>query len=97
MLEVLTFFSPRYGIQLTLVISILLGLVLIGDTALLLLRNESYIPFLNQLHLYTRILLAIFFALATIRNWQLLQSLRYREPAYQTDADDYDDRRPWER
>lgn len=95
MLEVLTFLTPRYGVQLTLGLSILIGLALLADTALLFIQGQSYIPWLNELHPYTRIFIAIFFAIATVRNWQLLQM--YRAPLRGHRADDYEDRSPWER
>ena len=97
MMEVLTFFSPRYGLQLTLVVSILIGLAFIADVALYFLHGESYIPYVRDLHPYTRIFLAIIFALVVSRNWQILQIIRAQQKAYDTRSDEYDDREPWER
>ena len=98
LMEVLSFVSPRYGLELTLWFSVLLGGVLIADTVWFLLGNRSEIPYLNQIGWNGRLLLAIFFVLATVRNWQLLQHVRAQRRGYSEPVDDYDDdRRPWER
>jgi hypothetical protein len=97
MMEILDFVSPRYGVQLTLWLSILVGLTIIADTALFLLGHGSFIPFINEIGTLGRIIMAVFFAIATMRNWQLLQMIRGQQRRYQTDSDAYDDRAPWER
>jgi hypothetical protein len=93
MLELLSFVTPRYGIQLTLGLSILIGLAVLADTAILLIKGRSYIPWMNTLHPYIRIFIAIFFAINTAQNWHLLQ--RSRVTVRQ--AEEYDDRSEWEK
>jgi len=95
LMELLTFLTPRYGVQITLGLSILIGLVVLADTAFLLVQGRSYIPWVNTLHTYIRIFIAIFFAMTTAQNWQLLQ--RYRAPFLARRTNDYEDRSPWER
>jgi hypothetical protein len=97
MMEIFDFVSPRYGVQATLWVSILLGLAIIADTVAYLLGHGSVIPFINQLGQIGRIIMAVFFALAVMRNWQLLQMIRDQRRAYSTDSDAYDERTPWER
>jgi hypothetical protein len=97
LMEVLGFLSPRYGFELTLWFSILLGIVLISDTVWLMLGHRSELPYLNQLGYTARVFLGVFFVLATIRNWQYLQYARAMRRGYQEPVDDYGDRSPWER
>lgn len=95
MMELLDFVSPRYGVQLTLWLSILVGLAIIADTVAYVLGHGSLIPFINQIGTIGRVIMAIFFAIATMRNWQLLQEIRAQRRPYQSDYDD--DQGQWQR
>jgi stage IV sporulation protein FB len=95
--EILSFISPRYGFEAMLWFSILLGLVLLADTAWMLLGNPSELPYLNQLGPNSRIILGLFFLLATIRNWQILQYVRAVRRQHAAEYSQVDDREPWER
>ena len=98
LLEVLNFLSPRNGLVLTLGISIVLGVAYVAYTfAVRYLHQMREIPLVEGVSLPANVLLAIFIALATMRNWQLLQHARARRRGYQDAVDDYDDREPWER
>ena len=95
MLEVFTFVSPRYGAQWTLLLSIVIGLVVIGNAVSLLLGHGTFIPYMQVLGRLNWYLIVVFFALATIRNWQYLQMVRAQSQRYETD--DYGERAPWDR
>jgi hypothetical protein len=91
MLEIFSFVSPRNGLTITLWLSILIGLAIIADTAAFLLGHGSVIPFLQNLGDTIRVIMAVFFAIATIHNWQLLQIARSQRRQYSI-YDDHDDR-----
>jgi hypothetical protein len=99
MLEVLNLISPRSGLVWTLVISIVLGIAYIVYTvAVRLLHQMPEIPLVEGLTLPASVILAVFFAITTMRNYQLLgmaRSMQRQRSSY----DDYrdDDRAPWER
>jgi hypothetical protein len=97
-MEVLDFVSPRYGVQWALWLSILIGLAIIADTVAFVLGQGSVIPFIRELSMPMRVILAVFFALATMQNWQFLQMVRAQRRQYSS-YNDYrdDDRAPWER
>jgi hypothetical protein len=95
MLEVISFFVPRRGLVLTLFISIVLGLLYIAYMVGVYLRMVPVIRLPGGAWLPIGIFLAIFMALATIKNWQLFTLLRAQQRA--TYTDDYDDRAPWDR
>lgn len=103
MLEVFNLLSPRNGLVLTLVISILVGVAyVVYVVAVVFLRTmtEVPVPLVEGVRLPANIILAIFFAIATMRNWQILQyALAQRRQAGRYEYDDYrdDDRAPWER
>jgi hypothetical protein len=95
MMELLTWVSPRNGVAWTLIISIAIGVAVIADTVMLFVGPRTFIPYLDMLHPTTRILMAVFFAIATMRNWQYLQMVRASSRRYETD--DYGERAPWDR
>ena len=96
MLELLSVLSPRSGLLWTLGLSILFGLAYIAYTvAVRFLQSMNEIPLVEGVRLPANIILAVFIALATARNWQLLQYFRAQQRGYPTD--DYDDQAPWER
>lgn len=98
LLEVLTLVTPRNGLVLTLGLSIILGIAYIAYTfAVLYLRRIQQIPLVEGVTLPANIFLAIFIALATMRNWQLLQYALAQRRGYREPVDDYDDRAPWGR
>jgi len=101
MMELLSIVTPRWGLLLTVIISIAVGLAYIAYTVAVLLNHFRPIILFEDVRLPASIILSIFFALAVLQNWQILQmilaqrrQLRGREQYH----DDYDDdRRPWER
>lgn len=95
MMEILTVFSPRHGLVVTLIISIALGILYVAYMIAVYLKFFPVIQLPGGGFLPIGIFLAIFMALATVRNWQLLQMVRAQTRTYQTD--DYGDRAPWER
>ena len=98
MLEILSVISPRNGLVLTLGISIVLGIAYIAYTvAVRYLRQMQPIPLPGGVFLPANILLAIFIALATMRNWELLRHARSMRRGYDEPVDDYGDHAPWER
>jgi hypothetical protein len=98
-LEIFSFVSPRYGLIATLILSILVGLAVIADTASFLLGHGSLVPlFWKGLSLVMRVILGIIFAIATMNNWALLQRALAARRGQVRAYDDYeDDRAPWER
>jgi len=96
-LEIFGYLSPRYGLIVTLWLSILIGLAVIADTVALLLGHGSVIPFIQELSVTMRVIMAIFFAIALMHNWQLLQIALAQRRQYSADYDAHDDRAPWER
>lgn len=98
LLEVLNFVSPRNGLVLTLVVSVIVGIAYIGYTVAVLYFRQPQIPLPGGVSLPANVLLAVFIALATMQNWQFLQHARTMRRGYQEPVDEYDDdRRPWER
>jgi hypothetical protein len=96
LLEVLSAVTPRHGLALTLVVSILLGLAYIGYTvAVRYLHQMRPIQLPGGVFLPANELLAIFIALATIRNWQLLQHVRFARHGYREPIDEYEDEHTW--
>jgi hypothetical protein len=96
MLEILNLLSPRSGLALTLGLSIVFGLAYIVYTvAVRFLHNMRELPLVENVTLPANVFLAVFIALATARNWQLLQIVRSQQRSWQ--AGDYEDRSPWER
>jgi hypothetical protein len=99
MLEVLSMISPRSGLVMTLVISIVAGVAYIAYViAVLYLHQMRPIPLPGGVNLPANTLLAIFIAMATMRNWQFLQYALAARRGYREPVDDYDDERaPWDR
>jgi stage IV sporulation protein FB len=97
MLEVLSAVSPRNGLVMTLGISIAVGLAYIAYTVAVYFGKLREVPLVENIVLPASIILSVFLALATMRNWQLLQYARASRRGYQEPVDDYDDRSPWER
>lgn len=95
MLELLMLASPRKGLLATLWISIILGVLYIIYMVGVYLRFLPVIQLPGGAWLPIGIFLAIFMAIATVRNWQLLQEVRSQLRIYR--SDDYGDRAPWER
>jgi stage IV sporulation protein FB len=96
MLEVLNLISPRSGLALTLVVSIVVGLAyIVYVVAVKFLHNMREIPLIEGHTLPANVFLAIFIALATAHNWQLLGYVRAQQRSYTTD--DYEDQAPWEK
>jgi len=96
MLEVLNLISPRSGLALTLVVSIIVGLAyIVYVVAIRFLHNMREIPLVEGHMLPANVFLAIFIALATAHNWQLLGYVRAQQRPYPTD--DYEDQAPWEK
>jgi hypothetical protein len=99
LLEILTVVSRRNGLVWTLGLSVVGGLAYVAYTAAVYFGYIRELPLVEHVTLPASLLLAVFLLMATLRNFQLLQSARaarrgYREPGY----DDYDDdRRPWDR
>jgi stage IV sporulation protein FB len=93
--EVLSSLFGRAGIMLTLVISIAVGIAYIAYFVLTRFGHMAPIPLPGGEFLPASIFVAVFFAIATIRNFQLLQMLRAQGRRYE--ADDYGERAPWDR
>jgi hypothetical protein len=98
MLEVLNLMSPRSGLVLTLVISIAVGMAYIAYVAaVVLFKTMREIPLVQGLFLPASIILAVFFAITTMRNFQLLGMARAMQRQRSSYDDYHDDRAPWER
>jgi len=97
MLEVLTLASPRNGLAMTLWLSILVGVAYIAYTVAVLMGRLPEVEIVDGWVLPASIILAVFFALSVMQNWQTLQVIRSQRTMYRTDVDEYDDRAPWER
>ena len=98
LLELLSVVSPRNGLVWTLGISILMGIAYICYViAVRYLHYMRPIPLPGGVSLPANELLAIFIALATMQNWQLLQYARATRGRPSEPVDDYGDRSPWER
>jgi hypothetical protein len=100
MFELLNLVSPRNGLVWTLVISIALGIAYIVYTvAVRFMHQMAEIPLIEGVRLPASVILAVFFGIATARNWQLLQMARAmqqrQQPNYRDEYDD--DREPWRR
>jgi hypothetical protein len=98
MLEVMTLLSPRNGLNWTLWVSVLVGGAYVAYTAAVWLnymREQVIVP---GVVLPASIILAVFFLLAVMNNWQALQEIRAMRRGYQDPVeDDYGDHAPWER
>jgi stage IV sporulation protein FB len=97
MLELLSLASPGAGLVLTLVISIVVGLAYIAYTVAVLMGHLKTIELVEGVRLPASIIVSVFFALAVIQNWQVLQFVLSRRRPHGTETDEYDDRRPWEK
>jgi stage IV sporulation protein FB len=95
-LEVLSLISPGAGLLLTLVISIVVGLVYIAYSVAVYLGHLREIQLMEGVRLPASIIVSVFFALAVVQNWQVLQYVLSRRRSARGDTDEYDDRRPWE-
>jgi hypothetical protein len=94
-MELLTWVSPRHGVAWTLWLSIAIGVVVVGNAVSLLLGRGTFIPYMEILGQINWILIAVFFSLGVLRNWQLLQMVRSQSRRYE--SDDYGERAPWDR
>jgi stage IV sporulation protein FB len=97
LLEVMNFVTPRNGLVLTLGISVVLGVAYVVYTFAVVYMRQPEIPLVRGVTLPASVLLAIFIALATMQNWQLLQYARAQRRGYREPVDDYGDRDPWDR
>jgi stage IV sporulation protein FB len=97
MLEVFMAVSPRNGLVWTLGSSILVGLAYIAYAVAVYFGKLQEIPLFDKLVLPSSILVSIFLAMATIRNFQLLQYANTARRMFQNPADEYDELAPWER
>jgi stage IV sporulation protein FB len=97
MLEVFNLVSPRNGLVMTLVISILVGVAYIAYSVLVFLAYLPNIRVWGKVPLAS-IFVAVFFALSVMQNWQILGYARAQRRQFST-YDDYgdDNRAPWER
>jgi stage IV sporulation protein FB len=93
--EILTAMLGRTGMLLTLVLSIAVGIAYIAYVALVYFNHMDHIPLPGKERLPASIFVAVFFAIATMRNWQILQMVRAQGRRYE--ADDYGEKSPWER
>jgi hypothetical protein len=97
MLEVLNAASPRNGLVVTLVVSIAVGLAYIAYTAAVYFGKLREVLLVENMVLPASIILSVFLALATMRNWQLLQYALAQRRGYRQPVDDDYDHAPWER
>jgi hypothetical protein len=98
LLELLSVASPRNGFLWTLLISIVVGIAYIAYTVgVLYLGAIRPIPLPGGVSLPANVLLAVFIALATMQNWQLLPYARAMRGSRREPVDDYGDHAPWER
>jgi hypothetical protein len=97
MLEIFSLMSPRHGLAMTLVISILVGIAYIAYSVAVYLGHVREIELWNGVYLYSSLFISIFFALSVMQNWETLQIVRAQQKTYDTRSDEYDDRAPWER
>src|SRR5262249_45776451 len=97
MLEIFTLISPRRGLVMTIVVSIIVGLAYIAYVAAVLLGDMRPIPLFRAAFLPVSVILAVFSGISTAHNWQILQIVRAQQRSYRTDQDEYDERAPWER
>jgi hypothetical protein len=97
MLEVFTLMSPRNGLVWTLVISILVGVAYITYTVLEYLGRMREVVIWPGQTLPASIIVAVFFALSVMQNWQLLQYARAQQRQFSSYDDRDDERAPWER
>lgn len=96
MLEVFQFISPGYGLMGTLLVSILVGMAYVAYTAAVYFRHMKEV-IVEGVPLPAAPIVAIFFALSVMQNWQLFQIVRAQgRPTSAYDEHD-DDRRPWGR
>jgi hypothetical protein len=95
LLELLNLLSPRHGLWLTLVISVVLGVAYIAYTAAVLLGYMASLRLPGGVWLPPSIIVSVFMAMTTFRNWDLLRLARAQQRGHRTD--DYEDRSPWER
>jgi len=97
MLEIFSLMSPRHGLTMTLVVSILVGVAYIAYSVAVYLGYLREVELWNGVYLYSSLFISIFFALSVMQNWETLQMVRAQQKAYDTRSDEYDDRAPWDR
>jgi hypothetical protein len=97
LLEVLNLVTPRNGLVLTLIASIICAIAYIAYTVGVVYLRQPRIPLPGGFSLPPSVLLAVFMVLTTMQNWQLLQYARAQRRGYSEPVNDYDDRSPWER
>jgi hypothetical protein len=96
-LEVFTLLSPRNGMAMALVVSIITGLAYIAYAVAVHFGYMREQVVFGQ-EIYASVIVAVFFVLSVMQNWQALQAIRAMRRGYQDPIDDYDDdRSPWER
>jgi len=100
MMEVLTVITPRWGLLLTVMISITVGLAYVAYTVAVMMNEFQPIVLADGVRMPVSIILSVFFVLAVLQNWQILQMLlaQRRQPRVHNDYDEHNDyRRPEER
>ena len=100
MMELLSVITPRWGLLLTVILSIAVGLAYIAYTVAVLMNKFPPVILVDDVRLPASIIVSIFFVLAVLQNWQILQMIlaQRREPRVHDDYDEHNDyRRPEER
>ncbi|WP_020468837.1 zinc metalloprotease [Zavarzinella formosa] len=95
MLEVFGYFSPVKGLIATLIMSIIVGVAYVAYVgAVVFAKVMPEIPIYDKITLPASIFVGVFFAIATIRNVQLLNIVRAQRRQYR--ANEYVDDAPWD-
>jgi stage IV sporulation protein FB len=97
LVEVLTLISPRGGLAMALVVSIVVGVAYIAYFLAVYFNKIRELEIVEGVDLPANIMVTVFFALSVIQNWQSLQYIRAAHRGYQEPVDDYGDSAPWER
>lgn len=96
-LEVLSLIVPRHGLLLTVLLSIAVGLSYIAYTIAVYMNKMAPLILVDGVRLPASIIVCVFFALAVLQNWQILQMILSQRRSQGEYIDPDDDRRPWER
>lgn len=95
MMEVLTVLTPRWGLLLTVLLSIAVGLGYVAYTVAVMMNKIDPIILLDNVRLPASIIVSVFFVLAVLQNWQILQMImaQRRRPQVYDDYDEHNDYR----
>lgn len=96
MLEALNFLSAQKGLLWTLVISIFVGLAYVVYTGAVWLNRMQPIELLDGVILPPSIIVAVFFLMSVMNNYQMVPFARQLAQSRASDNHD-DDQAPWER